>query len=113
MRLPLGFADSASVPSGARSRPSKLLLLLFLLNREFEFSSIDASVASSSDNKEGQLSSKCLNASDFITAANIKEFYWLNTSTYSRENSKYVQNNGISLHIRMCNMCAFGKDYVC
>lgn len=75
MRLPLGFADSASAPSAARSRPSKLLLLLFLLNREFEFSSIDANVASSSDNNEGQLSSKCLNASDFITAANIKEFY--------------------------------------
>jgi len=83
MRLPLGFADSASAPSAARSRPSKLLLLLFLLNREFEFSSINANVASSSDNNEGQLSSKCLNASDFITAANNKEFYSLNTSTYS------------------------------
>jgi hypothetical protein len=74
MRLPLGFADFALAPSVARSRSSKLLLLLFQPNREFEFSSIDANVASNSDNNEGQLSSKCLNASDFITAPKFSGF---------------------------------------
>lgn len=63
-RLASGFKDSMAPASPARSTPKILLPLLFL----FDFSSTDATVSSSSDNSDGQLSSKCLNPSDCITA---------------------------------------------
>lgn len=66
MRLPL--ADSAGAPSAGRSNPNMLLPLLFLLESIVKFSSTDAITPSSSDNNEGQHSSKYPNPSDCITA---------------------------------------------
>lgn len=66
-RLPFGLTDSAAAPS-AKSCPYMLLPLLFLLNGWLELSSTDANVSSNSNSIEGQLSFKCTNASDCITA---------------------------------------------
>ncbi|KAG6406424.1 hypothetical protein SASPL_134024 [Salvia splendens] len=52
--------------AGGQPRP-----ILFLPDMRFGFSSANATVSSNPDNSEGQLCSKCLNPSDFITTVTM------------------------------------------